>query len=117
MKHIILTRVKYCQKCFDKKQPSSNTVFLVYGSSSNTYHLHKSIGYGIRGFSPHIIMLDKVVGDVVKYLYSCCICNTEMFINNNRKHYIIFDDTLKEDTISLKEWNNWILFKNTGYEI
>lgn len=118
MEQTIITRVKFCNQCFKEGRPKSNESYVIYGGHSKTYQYRKSFYFGVRGFSPHIYLLSKVIGEVVKYYYSCSICNT-LQIQTGKKgvRFIIPDDTFKEETMNIKDWNALVLHPDFGYKI
>ena len=103
----IFTRVKFCQKCYNKNYPKSGQVFLAYGTTHNCLIAKYATRNGKRGFTPHILILDKVIGGMVKYEALCSICGTK---EKGDEYYFLYDDFRKEE-ISIKEWNAWVLYK------
>lgn len=114
----IFCRVHYCPKCNSRGIPKLKTPFVVYGGNTNEYHLRRVSDYGVRGFSPHIILLGKVAEGKVKYYFSCCICNTQKVVKESGEaFYVIPDDSFQIGFISLRDWNVWMEIKDLGYRI
>jgi len=71
---MIITRIGFCPECYKTRNPKTEQKFLVYGSTSSTFHvMFADHTPPYWGFVPHIYELHKVIGDNVVVLKSCAM--------------------------------------------
>lgn len=105
-----LSLIGYCEHCFKNNQPMLKTPFVVYGSHQKKFHIYFIEKYGVRGFTPHIVQLLKVVGngDII-YQQACGICDVNIYEpENGTVHFTIQNWERKVCTI--EEWNSWVKY-------
>lgn len=108
-----LTRVKFCQKCFDKGYPLKGQIFLAFGTTTNDFVVKQARRNGKKGFTPHIIVLNKATGGFVKYDYLCSICGTKRRrFDKDNDEFFVSEEDFKQGLINIKDWNAWVMYKN-----
>lgn len=115
----LISRVGFCENCFNEGSPKTNQTFLVNGSTHGELKALLALHNGRKGFTPHFYMLRKVVDNKVFYQKLCGVCGTYNEEAEDGKKYLCIDETKWSNWIrtSLKNWNALVLFKNTGFEI
>jgi hypothetical protein len=118
----IISRVWFCDSCRRADRPRTSQAILLYGSKRNAYFVgraRRSAHHLDRGFTPHILKLIKVEGNIVHFKYACGMdgCDVIRVEENSQFMYIIPEENFKEGSISQKSWNSWVMFKDTGYRI
>jgi len=115
----ILSRVAFCEKCFSRGSPKYEEMFLVYGTHSKDFHIYKVEFKGERGYTPHILVLNKVIHkEMPEVIYeSCCgICGVTFSEDKNGLLYYKTKD-FERKIIDLNSWNAWCLYKDEDYFI
>lgn len=70
----------FCQKCFDEQRPHDEMLFAVLGTTNQkvwVYYYDAPFQRNLKkpyGYTPHFIVLDKVL-DGIAYLLVTCGCN------------------------------------------
>jgi len=122
---IIGSRSCFCTRCAEAKQPQDGTIFAVYGSTSNIFHVDRAIvtsgKHGV-GITPHIILLDKHQGEYTHVVSYCSIngCGIQLQPVQGSEKIEIFYYTERALKMKLPFADFKALakqFKNTGYEI
>lgn len=122
---MIGSRSCYCTRCAEQRQPKDGTIFAVYGTTNNIFHVDRAIVSSGRhgvGVTPHIILLDKHQGkytDIVAYcsINGCGIQLEPVQGSDKIEIFYYIDRAMKmrlpfSDFLALAKQ-----FKNTGYEI
>jgi len=99
------TRTAFCEKCYANNRPKLKEQFLVYGTHSKEFHIYTVEHYGTRGFTPHIILLKKVIGNNVEYQSSCGICDVDIWETPEGNEFEVLNH--KTSTITIGNWNAW----------
>jgi hypothetical protein len=96
---------------------------LAFGAKRNDYVVYrstKSCHFLDRGFTPHLYKRGIVEKGIMAYHYACslydCDCERKQ-LENGMFLYFIPEDKWKLGFMPLKEWNNLVMFKDTGYRI
>ena len=122
---LIGSRSCFCARCAEQQQPKDGTIFAVYGSTSNIFHVDRAIVTSGRhgvGITPHIIMVDKLKGNLTYVVAYCSIngCGIQLQPVQGSDKIDIFYYTDKALKMKLPFADFLALakqFKNTGYEI
>ena len=116
----MVSRLGYCKKCFEAKQPKTNQSFLVIGSTSGVLKPLVALRNGRTGMTPHFYLLKKVHEQKVYFQSMCAMegCGTYTY-EEHRKTYLGIDESKWSNwkATSLANWNALILFKDSGFEI
>lgn len=94
-------------------------MFIVFGASSNSYKGVRATRNGMKGFVPFIYEFDRLMGDTVYYLKTCCMCGCGAYLaKNDGKTFIYLDDEKTEECYTtLKNWNSLVLYKDETFKI
>lgn len=106
-KNTILTRVAFCQKCFDNKRPQKGELFLAIGRGRQSYGVHVVTLNGTMGYTPHIIERNSSGNGHVTFFSYCGMdgCGCKLQFNDKKGKYDVdvINETMK--TLPIKEWN------------
>ena len=122
----LVSRVAFCQQCYDKGRPQDGDMFVVYGGDSKQTWTYMFEGKEKRsecpflGFTPHFFTVDKLLPNGNFSIIMCCgmeDCGI----------YFTYDEagkkngfkTLKASVIEMTkvEWESLVNFSDTGYEL
>lgn len=110
----LLTRVMFCQKCFDNKMPQKGQLFLTIGRGRQKFEVHMVTKNGHFGYTPHIIEKIETTGQGVRFMSSCSIHNCDAVIeqDENTGKYSIALSQGDITTIPIRDWNSLVLYTN-----
>lgn len=119
-----VSRVFFCQNCFDNGRPHDEMLFAVLGSTHQKVWVHYYEAPYKRelvkpyGYVPAFIVVDKVVDGMVHLLVTCSAngCGTDITYTREKGWKV---DIVKTNEIKmpLKEYLALENFTNTGYEL
>ena len=112
-----ITRVGWCSACYKAGRPHYDNFFVAWGSHG--WHVMLAKRMGRAGFTPHIYRLIKVIGENVIYESICAMhdCGVEVFHVPAKNSYNFRLGEWERGMMELKQWNNLVLLKDTGYEV
>lgn len=122
MEHVI-TRTMYCPYCGKRSRPQKGDSFVVFGTTSQCLMPRKSHRWGVRGFTPHLILWEEpliVMDGLVCVTVCCAMENCGIHIKDGSTKKQAYVDWLRAEYCYLTERDFAALmykFKNTGYEI
>ena len=121
----VISRVAFCEKCFQKGRPQDGDMFTVYGTHAKQLHYHRFDAPTKRselpylGFTPHLFMLEKIEGDKLTVLVCCGMEFCDVYWTQdeagNRKEFEVLH--AKEVIMSHKQWNALVHFTDSGMKI
>ena len=108
----LLTRVMFCQACFDNKRPQKSGMFLTIGRGRQKYEVHQVTCNGRMGYTPHIIEKTHTANGEVTFGATCAIHGCESFIelNEDTGKYSIALLTATVHKIPTRDWNALVLY-------
>lgn len=114
MANIIITRVQYCEKCHKNKRPIKGELFVTIGRKRQKYSVRYVSKFGQMGFTPHIIEFHGSREGTVSYTTYCAMdgCGCSIVLNETTEKYNIVCIEFVSKIITLKEWNDMIMFKD-----
>lgn len=109
----IICRIAFCAVCEKEQRPWRGSVFLDYSTFQGSFP-RKTKQSGTPGFTPHLFMLEKVIGPdcVVSGMCSIHGCGVEYKKSNNKMEYALIPGRWQKFYMPIKEWNALIRFKN-----
>lgn len=115
----LITRVGFCPDCFKRNRPRTDQMYIVHGTTHDVDVLKYATKIGIRGFTPHIYELEKVIDRTVIYRSICTmhLCGIDIFFHKQGWNFMFRDDMWKRGATTIENWNALVQFKRTGYEI
>lgn len=117
-----ICRVGYCHNCFKQGFPRSGQVYLAFGSTRNNYVIYKATHHCHfldRGFTPHIYQIVEKKENRIIFKSACSMdeCDIVRKLLTDQYYYYVPDEAWIKGSMSLKQWNTLVLFKDTGYKI
>lgn len=119
-----MSRVMFCQKCFDEQRPHDGMLFAVLGTKNNKVWVHYYEAPYKRelikpyGFIPAFIVVDKVVDGIVHLLVTCSAneCGTDITYTKENGWKV---DIVKTTPIiiNLKDYLAMETFTDTGFKL
>lgn len=108
----LLTRVMFCQTCFDNKFPQKGQLFLTIGRGRQKYEVRPVTNNGRFGFTPHIIEKTHAANGEVTFAASCCMngCESIIELNEDSGRYDIAVTTATVHKIPIRDWNALVLY-------
>ena len=108
-----MTRVSFCQKCYNAGRPKTNQTFVVWGDYRQSFIVYQSLRIGMRGFTPHIYKFKRLIGDIVYFDVSCSMDGCDSYIKKNPKDKNLFKVGFKTDNSKMKlsDWNALVNYK------
>jgi len=103
----ILTRVAFCQKCFDEKRPQKGNLFLTIGRGRQAFFVQSVSRNTPMGFTPHLIERAYSTPSHITYHSYCAMngCDTILQLNEEIGKYNIAVTGEVQHTIPVKDWN------------
>lgn len=116
---MMITRVGFCPKCFQKAQPKIGNHFIVFGATSKSLIGMLTVRNGMKGMTPHIYEVQRVVGKVIYYQKICCMVGCGAYLTKVKdKLYVYLDETCYEDEYtSCSNWNALCTFKDPTFQV
>lgn len=119
-----MSRTMFCQRCFDEQRPHDELLFAVLGSTNNKVWVHYYEAPTNRhlakpyGYTPHFVVVDRVLDGVVYLLVSCGCngCDTEILYSQETGWKVNINDA-HEIEMPIKEYLALEKFTNNGYEL
>ena len=125
MKHKMVSRVHFCEHCYRRGNPEDGQMYIVHGSTSNTFH------YGMyeaplkradclpAGFVPHLFTVDQLLpSGRLQVRISCCMDGCDVVIykkdNGNLAYYISGERYI---IMTVKDWEALESFTDSGYKL
>lgn len=104
---IILTRVAFCQKCYNEKRPQKGNLFLTIGRGRQTFIVRIVTRNPPMGFTPHLVEKHSSTPGHVTYHSYCAMdgCDTVLKLNEETNKYDIAVTGEVQHTIPVKDWN------------
>lgn len=125
MKHKMISRVAFCNACYQKGNPQDGQMYIVHGSTSNKIHFGiyeaplKRADCAYTGFVPHLFTVDQLLpSGRLQVRMTCCMegCQTQIAYNTNGKlEYWITGE--KYIIMTTKEWEALENFNDSGYRL
>ena len=119
-----ISRTMFCQRCFDEQRPHDEMLFAVLGSTHQKVWVHYYEAPYKRelvkpyGFTPHFIVVDKVLDGMVHLLVTCSCnsCGTDITYTqeNGWKVDIVKTDEIK---MPLKDYLALESVSDFGYKL
>ena len=115
----ILSRVAFCPECYKNGSPKLGELFLVFGTDSQDFHIYKVEAHGERGFTPHILTINKVIHkEEPEIIYDCCCGICGVTFGKDSEGYITYQTKgFDRRIIDLKSWNAWCQYHDDDYFI
>lgn len=115
----LVSRVAFCQACFDRNEPNKNTFFVLYGSDKQDFQFQYSFYKGIRGFTPHFFCKNKIEENQVLFESICCVdgCGVKIEFVDNKPKFAMYPEKVKQGKMRIVDWNALIRFKDPTYRI
>jgi hypothetical protein len=116
----IITRVGFCEKCAQARRPKEGNLFLVYGSTSNSYYvaIAEDNSFMYNGYTPHVYILEKVV-DGICHIHSHCSMNgCDVDVGKGKKleySYSVIGG--KDEKMTIADWNALVMYRDKDYAI
>lgn len=113
----VITRLGYCERCFNEGRPKTGQNFMVFGTTSNRFKGLKSEGGRSKGLVPHIYKSKFTTKNVVHYKRICCMENCGAYCEeeNGRKFLYLDETKWINEVTSLSNWNALVEFRD--YEL
>lgn len=110
-----ISRVGYCSDCEKQKRPHTGQKFKVIGSRDVHIYTVEFIPR-FYGFTPHIYVIHRVIGDNVVYDYICGMygCGIIREYNKNERCYEYTENPGKWKRVlcTLAEWNALVKYNH-----
>ena len=112
--HTEITRVQFCQSCYDKKLPQIGIPFVTIGRSKKEYVIRKAKRLGTRGFTPHIIQMVSSAKGIIEYNSYCAIAGCGLNLKPMKTEGDFQIEIIKDVTklMPRTDWNALICFKD-----
>ena len=119
MESLTISRVGFCQNCFDNP-PQIGDLYVVYGGTSKELKIMKVLDTRksiYRGFVPFLYRSDEqIVHGNVCVVKSCGVCGIEVFNLNLQQSTAKIDIVkAKQELMPVHEWHHLILFHADEY--
>ena len=106
----MISRVGFCQDCFDRNRPQSASSYLVFGSTRREFFFYQSKRRGLRGYTPHLyVYLGLTDSGFVRVKSTCSMCSCGVNVGKEKNGSTPFDikhyDLIK---MTVKNWNSLI---------
>lgn len=125
MKHKMISRVAFCNHCYQKGNPQDGQMYIVHGSTSNAIHFGmyeaplKRADCAYAGFTPHLFTVDKLLpSGRLQVRMSCGMngCQAQIKQDENGKfQYWITGE--RYIIMTTREWEALEGFTNSGYRL
>jgi hypothetical protein len=119
-----MSRVMFCQKCFDEQRPHDGMLFAVLGTKNNKVWVHYYEAPYKRelikpyGFTPHFVVLDKVVDNKAHILISCGCDKCDVDIRHTQENGWKIDIVKTTPIIiNLNDYLAMETFTDTGFKL
>lgn len=106
----LITRIGFCQRCYDNHSPHDDQLMLLYGTHG--YHVDnahpKRIPAHPIGYTPHLYKFMRTQGNIVIAKTVCCIngCDVKLTrLPDNKYEFLILDSKWKEVDMLICDWN------------
>lgn len=110
----VVCRDLFCEDCWKADRRLLGVQFIVYGSTSKQYRILEGENYGVRGFTPHIVIFIRTEGQNVLYQTICAVQGCGVSIKTD--NFII--ETKYTHVIPMHQWQALVhRYKDTGYEV
>lgn len=107
-----LTRVAFCQNCFDNKMPQKGNLFLTIGRGKQQYGVREATLNGRMGFTPHIIeRKSSGQGHVTFYSYcgmDGCGCKLDFNETSGKYDITVLNEVTK--VLPIKDYNAMVQY-------
>jgi hypothetical protein len=121
----MISRTMYCEYCSRNNRPQPKDLYVTFGTESQKFIVdkaffdkeHRDYKELMRGFTPHIIMKTKTVGNYVYFEESCGMHDCDVKITKDGDNYRFTVTDSREGKMHVKQWNAMILNPNIGYSI
>lgn len=112
----IICRTGWCDECAKAKRPEGGNIFKVYGALGGAHMYQVEWKTRWAGFTPHIYVIHKIIGENVVYDYICGMyeCGIVRVANNEEQcwDYIENEAKWKRGITDIKNWNALVQFKH-----
>jgi len=111
----MITRIGFCQDCYDRNQPQSNSQYLVFGKTRNEYFFYKAKRRGLSGFTPHLYIYLGLTDDgLVRVKSTCSMISCGIVKGVVKKNGATPFDIKHYDLskMTVKSWNSLINYKH-----
>lgn len=125
MKHKMISRVAFCDACYQKGNPQDGQMYIVHGSTSNKIHFGlyeaplKRADCKPAGYVPHLFTVDQLLpSGRLQVRMTCGMegCDTQIaYDTNNKLAYWITGE--RYIIMTTKEWEVLENFVDTGYKL
>lgn len=111
----IICRIAFCPICEKEHRPWKDNIFLNH-SFIKGYFVQKAIQNGTAGFTPHLFILERVIGSdcVISAICSIYGCGVEYRTSNNGQKmvYGTTPEKWQKFYLPIKDWNALVSYKN-----
>ena len=112
----LMTRIGFCQKCFDSAKPHDGQKMLLLGSHG--WHVDichpKRIPRHPIGYTPHLYKYIRLQNENVIAKTVCCIDGCDIQIKplaDGTYNFMILESKWREQSILISDWNALIKYK------
>jgi len=113
------SRIGYCPCCAKERRPLTNQLFVVHGT--NGFHIYEALRVGELGYTPHIYVVKKRLGENIVVERICgmhdCGMNVKWDDNTGNWKIAYHASQWRRFVFSIEQWNALVNLKNLGYEI
>lgn len=112
----IISRIAFCPRCESEHRPWKGLMYLSYDTFHGKYVALKANQKGMEGFTPHLFILEQVVGSdcIVSCVCSIHGCGIE-YRKSDLTHdmvYGVIPQRWEKLYIPIKEWNALVGMRN-----
>lgn len=115
-----ITRVGFCQECYDSNRPNKKQAFLTLGNTGTYHFCEVCMKNAKRGMTPHLYRARKVVDNIVFYETLCTMCNCGTILVEEKDRDLLKINPSKWSNwkrMTLKSWEALYFFTDTGFKI
>lgn len=116
-----ICRTAFCQRCADRSKPYVGDYFLVYGRTSEQFHVHECdtrTPANQYGFTPHIFNVKERNGNLLIVEKVCAIHDCGVWIGHGEDEGIVFHiNNRKIEAVTIEQWNELVKATDLGYEV
>lgn len=119
-----MSRVMFCQQCYEAQRPHDELLFAVLGSTNQkvwVYYYEAPFNRELikpYGYTPHFVVLDKVLDGIAHILVTCACneCGVDIRYSQEKGWEVDIIKTIPM-TLPLKDYLALEQFTDTGYKL
>ena len=116
----IISRVAFCQKCFDAGRPKDLAIFVTFNNTTGIFDYHQAKQSGKSGFTPHLFMKKRSENGVVFFQKICGMSGCGVSVNTAHDDFamnLFLRGDHKTYKMRVVDWNALQTYKDPAYAI